>query len=973
GIGWFTVRNPSKNSGTSTSTFIQNSEGKWEGTLIIPENAESGDWFIESLGIKDKTGNYLQLDQAELQDYNVTKGFTVEGVSNYDTTNPTLHNIEFSKSTVKAGESIKVYITATDDNSGIEGIGWFTVRNPSKNSGTSTSTFIQNSEGKWEGTLIIPENAESGDWFIESLGIKDKTGNYLQLDQAELQDYNVTKGFTVEGVSNYDTTNPTLHNIEFSKSTVKAGESIKVYITATDENSGIEGIGWFTVRNPSRNSGTSTSNFILNSDGKWEGTLAIPENAESGEWVIESLGIKDKVGNYLQLNQTDLQGYNISKGFTIEENNSMKIEGLEVTTDKTGPQKVGTPITITATSTGSASPLYKFWYRENNGEWTVLKDYGLENSYTWIPDSNGNFLFSVQAKDISSKLNYDTYKSFYYNISDKLESVEVTTDKTGPQKVGTPITITATSTGSASPLYKFWYREKNGEWKVLKDYGIESSYTWTPGLNGNYLFSVQAKDINSKLNYDTYKSFYFNISDMIEKVEVTTDKTGPQKVGTPITITATSTGSARPLYKFWYREKNGEWKVLKDYGMENSYTWTPDLNGNYLFSVQAKDINSKLNYDTYKSFYYNVSDIVEKVEVTTDKAGPQKVGTPITITATSTGSASPLYRFWYRENNGEWKVLKDYSMENSYTWTPDINGNYLFSVQVKDVNSKLSYDTYKSFYYQIVSVDFIQERGNRIGNSQINQVGDWVYYSNIADYGRLYKMNVDGTQNSLLSSGMNISNINVIDDWIYYSQENNLYRMKTDGSQQTLMDTGINHLNLVGGSLYYFKNGRYLMKSKLDGSERNKIMDILLPNSMVVDGDWIYLTTDYSLNKLKTDGSNFSTIVNDRVVSFDIEGEWIYYSTHINVPSIAKIKTNGSEKTLIKEMVFANSIYKVNNSIFFKTHDFETGTDYLSELKLDTLNLMNLIEEVELINITEDAIYYKEKNLNYWKKYELYI
>ncbi|MFB3164788.1 hypothetical protein ABLO26_25855, partial [Neobacillus sp. 179-J 1A1 HS] len=73
-------------------------------------------------------------------------GIPIPALANeYDTTNPTLHNIEFSKSTVKAGESIKVYIEATDDNSGIDGIGWFTVRNPSKNSGTSTSTFIQNS------------------------------------------------------------------------------------------------------------------------------------------------------------------------------------------------------------------------------------------------------------------------------------------------------------------------------------------------------------------------------------------------------------------------------------------------------------------------------------------------------------------------------------------------------------------------------------------------------------------------------------------------------------------------------------------------------------------------------------------------------------------------------------------------------------------------------------------------------------
>ena len=245
----------------------------------------------------------------------------------YDTVAPSLENIEFSKESVKAGDEITVYITASDDNSGIKEIGWFVVRNPSKNSGVSSSSFTKDEEGRWMATLKIPSDAENGLWSISSIGISDNTGNYFQT--TDFSSYSFDKGFTVEaGTDDYDTVAPSLENIEFSKESVKAGDEITVYITASDDNSGIKEIGWFVVRNPSKNSGVSSSSFTKDEEGRWMATLKIPSDAENGLWSISSIGISDNTGNYFQT--TDFSSYSFDKGFTV----TQPVTGLVDNTDE---------------------------------------------------------------------------------------------------------------------------------------------------------------------------------------------------------------------------------------------------------------------------------------------------------------------------------------------------------------------------------------------------------------------------------------------------------------------------------------------------------------------------------------------------------------------------------------------------------------------------------------------------------------
>ena len=283
---------------------------------------------------------------------------------------------------------------------------------------------------------------------------------------------------------------------------------------------------------------------------------------------------------------------------------------------------------------------------------------------------------------------------------EKARKVNVTTDKKGPQSVGVPITLTAISEGSENPQYKFNVYDGKS-WKVVQDYSNKNMYTWKPEKSGTYKFSVHAKDVNSQTAYDSYYVFEYKVeSGKVSKVTVITDKEGPQSVGIPITLTATSEGSENPQYKFnVYDGKN--WKVVQDYSDKGTYVWKPEKAGTYKFSVHAKDANSQTAYDSYYVFDYKVEGgKVSKVNVITDKEGPQNVGVPITLTATSEGSENPQYKFNVYDGKN-WKVVQDYSDKGTYVWKPEKAGTYKFSVHAKDANSQTAYDSYYALEYKV--------------------------------------------------------------------------------------------------------------------------------------------------------------------------------------------------------------------------------------------------------------------------------
>ncbi|MDD2376468.1 MAG: DUF5050 domain-containing protein [Clostridia bacterium] len=126
----------------------------------------------------------------------------------------------------------------------------------------------------------------------------------------------------------------------------------------------------------------------------------------------------------------------------------------------------------------------------------------------------------------------------------------------------------------------------------------------------------------------------------------------------------------------------------------------------------------------------------------------------------------------------------------------------------------------------------------------INIAGDYIYYTNIEDNFNLYRIKKDGTsKNKILDNSLNYNTntsyqsngktfFDVIDDYVYYiniNDGNKLYKVKTDGTDnKIIIDKNISKIFINKGYIYIVINygtdsGVYVYDN--NGKELNKIFD----------------------------------------------------------------------------------------------------------------------------------------------------
>jgi hypothetical protein len=170
-------------------------------------------------------------------------------------------------------------------------------------------------------------------------------------------------------------------------------------------------------------------------------------------------------------------------------------------------------------------------------------------------------------------------------------SAGMTSDKASPQQVDFKITFTATSTGCARPEYLFYLQSPSGAWTIARGYG-GPTFAWdttTLASIGNYNVNVWVRAMGSGSSVQSNFIMPFTITNRVcSAAGLTSDKASPQVHGTKITFTATSTGCARPIYKFYIHTPgtNGFWVVGQDYD-GSTFVWDTSK----LASIGAYEIN----------------------------------------------------------------------------------------------------------------------------------------------------------------------------------------------------------------------------------------------------------------------------------------------------------------------------------------------------------------------------------------------
>ena len=164
----------------------------------------------------------------------------------------------------------------------------------------------------------------------------------------------------------------------------------------------------------------------------------------------------------------------------------------------------------------------------------------------------------------------------------------------------------------------------------------------------------------------------------------------------------------------------------------------------------------------------------------------------------------------------------------------------------------------------------------------------WIYYvEEQTNNTNIFKRDTDGGNIKSLNKDFS-SDIAVEGDYVYYrnvDDKHRLYRMKNDGSgRQKLSDDTMGTTGLVvkDGWIYYLNetDGSKIYKIKVDGSGRTKVGNDYA-SFIDVAGDWVYYanaTDDWKLYKVKTDGTGRTKLNEFKSYYVRSNGDYVYFA-----------------------------------------------------------------------------------------------
>lgn len=205
------------------------------------------------------------------------------------------------------------------------------------------------------------------------------------------------------------------------------------------------------------------------------------------------------------------------------------------------------------------------------------------------------------------------------------------------------------------------------------------------------------------------------------KVVLSPSPASPSKVNQEIIITAAPTGFYLPEFEFtltrvykirfmyssFFYLRDVDFDVVKDKSKENTWSWFPETEGDYIIGVTVTDEKEKASDE----LFYKIEKEEIKIDLQADKPSPQFTGDEIKFLVTAIGFQNPVYEFslipvlrlkyyWttiFVRNEAERKVVKESSSESAWIWSPDKPGIYVIDVLVEDDDDKET----AAIYYSI--------------------------------------------------------------------------------------------------------------------------------------------------------------------------------------------------------------------------------------------------------------------------------
>ena len=406
--------------------------------------------------------------------------------------------------------------------------------------------------------------------------------------------------------------------------------------------------------------------------------------------------------------------YDIERQYAYEALDIPPLTGVELETDGETIRENGTLITVTAIPGGAESETSRAQYQfrlKQGRRWKTVQTWSDDPIYEWTPEGTGAYTLEVQARTQGrSGIDTSAAEDFEIVYPDALEGVELSADPGVSSEKNTDIVLTAAASGEQKERAEYLFRVKRGRrWSTLRDWSPQSTYTWSPAINGAYQIEVQART-KGRPAVDQSAGTDFTVVDIypLEEITLLSSKPGMQPAGTEIRLSAFAQGphADESEYAFQYSTDGRRWRSIGTWTNSPSALYTPESDAVYQFRVQARSAGrSGVDVvDTISQRFYKGPMPIEGVFLWPAPMYSQETGASVKLECPAQGEAGgdAEYRFLVKRGR-RWATLRDWDSAYRYDWVPDRPGNYTIEVQAR-AKGRSGIDAAADWAYTIVDV-----------------------------------------------------------------------------------------------------------------------------------------------------------------------------------------------------------------------------------------------------------------------------
>ncbi len=276
-------------------------------------------------------------------------------------------------------------------------------------------------------------------------------------------------------------------------------------------------------------------------------------------------------------------------------------------------------------------------------------------------------------------------------------SVNFGADRSSPQSDETDLTLEAEAEGGEGDLsYQFLV-----DGKEIQD-SDKTTAAWDT-VGGDHTISVVVTDEEGhQVTVEKDYSISGEIPDpdpepageiKVSSFEAALDS--PQTQGTSVKFTVKAEGGEGKLQYRFYREKDDNVTVFRDYSTSRSAYCDP-APGSYTIYVDVKDETGKVVTDSIEYKWIKADNPLTIHSFTASVESPQKHGTSVKLMVDADGGEGTLQYRFYRQGNGITTVFRDYAASSTAYCNPPVEGTYILYVDVKDESGVV--ETYRLLY-----------------------------------------------------------------------------------------------------------------------------------------------------------------------------------------------------------------------------------------------------------------------------------